>query len=632
MKHLAVDIETELIGSGRLAPLIACVSFTEEEEDGSLKTYLMTPDEGCAHLLTWFTNSEGLLFGHNIAFDLFALCRHSPTLACHVWSAYDQGRVWDLGLHERLYTLGMGWSLHPAIGRPIVTSGVSLADLARGLVGVEFGDLKGQDSPRMKYGELVGVPFEKWPQSAIQYAKLDSEVTFKVGRAQTARALECLWASPHTLLNVKDLPSQTLQNKAAWAFHHLAAWGLRCSQERVSVFNHKIETERDKLQIELRDQGILNDKLKRNMKNVREFISLAYGGDPPKTEKGQIQHSGAVLRESGDPLLVKLADYLDLDKLRSTFAPTLNKAHNGVLSPRWNVLVRSGRSSCTSPNMQQLPRKGGVRETFAPREGFIYAGADYSTAELVALAQVCISWGIDSEMAKAIKAGEDLHLALAAELLNISYEEAFTLYKSGDSEVIEMRGLAKIPNFGLPGGLGVFGLKNFAYSGYNKELTISECEQLRSSWFKRWPEMSAYFRRINHAEEKGYITQLISKRRRGGVGFTDAANTMFQGLIADGAKEALYQVVKASWMRKSSPLFGCKPILFIHDEIIVESPLEQASAAADELARLMVESMGPYLPDLPIQAEPWISSVWSKHNVERRDENGLLVDCADFYF
>ena len=632
-KHLSCDIETELIAGGRLAPLIACVSFSYKSKI-SLNphhqpvTKVCDPDEGVTFLKEWFSDPErGLLFGHNIAFDLFALCRHAPELAALVWRSYEEGRIWDLGIHERLYTLGMGWGQHPAIGRPIVTGGVKLAELARGLIGVEYGDLKGADSPRMKYGELIGVPLSEWPRSAYEYAGLDAEVTYRVGLHQITRSFNCSWAIQHSELSIYELPSQTLQNKAAWAFHHLSAWGLRSSPERVEAFNQRIDVSRLALQNKLISAGLLDEDAKKKMSMIRSCVDLAYGNNAPKTEKGKTQTSGEVLKESGDPILQDLAEYLEYESLRSKFSSTINKAAQGVLSPRWNTLVRSGRSSCTNPNFQQLPRKGGIREAFAPREGFLYVGADYSTAELVALAQVCLSWGFDSEMARALRRGEDLHLALAAELVGISYDEALDRYKNEDQEITEMRGLAKIPNFGLPGGLGVSGLKNFA-KGYNKELSIEECSRLRDSWFKRWPEMSSYFRRISQAEEQGFITQLITKRRRGSVGFTDAANTMFQGLIADGAKHALYEVVKCSWMRKGSPLFGSRPILFIHDEIILETPIDKASAAGDELARVMVESMAPYLPDLPILAEPWISSVWSKSNRERRDNEGRLIDCS----
>jgi DNA polymerase I-like protein with 3'-5' exonuclease and polymerase domains len=69
-------------------------------------------------------------------------------------------------------------------------------------------------------------------------------------------------------------------------------------------------------------------------------------------------------------------------------------------------------------------------------------------------------------------------------------------------------------------------------------------------------------------------------------------------------------------------------VLFIHDEIILETPKEKASAAGDELARLMVEAMRLCIPHLPMGVDPWISSKWSKDNKEKRDEEGRLIPCA----
>ena len=626
-KHMALDIETELIGAGRLAPRIACVSISYGKEPS-----LHSPTEAVEILTAWLSQEHGWLVGHNIAFDLFALCRHSPKLAPLVWRCYEDGLVWDCGLHERLYTLGMGWSIHPAIGRPIVTGGVSLADMARGLVGIEYGDLKtGASAPRMHYGDLIGVEIDDFPQSAVDYALLDARVTFSVFQYQLDRCFETTWSKTEHKAGSEffELPSQTLQTRAAWALHHLAAWGLRSSPERVEQWAEELTTKRSSFKEGLTTAGFLKESDgKRDMSIIRRSVELAYGAKAPRTEKGQIQTSNEVLRESGDPLLYKLAEYMDLEKLKTTFEPTLKDAAGGVLSPRWNTLVRSGRCSCTKPNLQQLPKKGGVREAFTPRENHLYVGADYSTAELVALAHVCEEWGIKSEMGAALRAGYDLHLALAAEMLNITYEEAQNRHKSEDAEIGKMRQLAKVPNFGLSGGLGAEGLKGFAKSSYNIELSLDECKKLRASWFKRWPEMSAYFRRIEAAEQKGHIVQSYSHRRRGGIGYTDGANTMFQGLIADGAKEALFDVVRACWMEPQSPLFGSRPVLFIHDEIILETPKEAAAAAGDELALLMQRAMKRCIPNLPMGVDPWVSSVWSKSNKERRDAKGFLIPCA----
>ena len=78
-------------------------------------------------------------------------------------------------------------------------------------------------------------------------------------------------------------------------------------------------------------------------------------------------------------------------------------------------------------------------------------------------------------------------------------------------------------------------------------------------------------------------------------------------------------------MEPSSPLYGSRPILFLHDEIICESPEDRAPEAADELARLMVAAAKPFTPDLTMKTEPWCSRVWRKGLEEIRDESGRLI-------
>ncbi len=73
-----------------------------------------------------------------------------------------------------------------------------------------------------------------------------------------------------------------------------------------------------------------------------------------------------------------------------------------------------------------------------------------------------------------------------------------------------------------------------------------------------------------------------------------------------------------------SPLFGCRIWGFIHDEILGETPVEQAADAAEELARIMVQEFNAYTPDVPTGAEPALFWRWSKA-VEPRREGGTLV-------
>jgi len=109
------------------------------------------------------------------------------------------------------------------------------------------------------------------------------------------------------------------------------------------------------------------------------------------------------------------------------------------------------------------------------------------------------------------------------------------------------------------------------------------------------------------------------------VGFTQACNTFFQGLAADGAKAALFEVSQRCYSKPASYLYGSRPIMFIHDEIVLETPANKAAAAADELAKTMSEVMREFTPDIPIKTEVALMDRWYKDAEEVRDSSGKLL-------
>ena len=123
------------------------------------------------------------------------------------------------------------------------------------------------------------------------------------------------------------------------------------------------------------------------------------------------------------------------------------------------------------------------------------------------------------------------------------------------------------------------------------------------------------------------IEQLRSGRLRGGTNYCAGCNTYFQGLAADGAKNAIWEVMKECYVDVDSPLYGCRPVAFIHDELLVEVPedIEARTAAADRLAEVMVSAMEKWIPDVKIAAEPAAMTRWLKGAEEVRDEQGRLM-------
>jgi hypothetical protein len=141
--------------------------------------------------------------------------------------------------------------------------------------------------------------------------------------------------------------------------------------------------------------------------------------------------------------------------------------------------------------------------------------------------------------------------------------------------------------------------------------------------------MKLYFRWMSDLVEAGNgktdIQAFMSGRWRGKCFYTQACNNMFQALTADAAKAALFEVSRLCYHVKSSPLYGCRPLLFVHDEIITEAPLAQAAEAAAEMERVMVEVYSRYTPDVRITADAHLMNRWSKDAEAVHDERGKLV-------
>ena len=165
--------------------------------------------------------------------------------------------------------------------------------------------------------------------------------------------------------------------------------------------------------------------------------------------------------------------------------------------------------------------------------------------------------------------------------------------------------------------------KNF---GVN--VTMEQSQDLRQQWFDQWPEMALYFKKIGRETRRGecVVVQEGSGRVRGGCSFTVASNTQFQGLTACGAKAALFNLYKEIYTGDNkSSLSSVRPVIFLHDEIIAEGPAESSHLWAQEIVRIMVETMEKYIPDIPITCEAVLMNRWHKDAKPVYDENGRLM-------
>lgn len=632
---------------------------------------------------------SGLLVNQNIAFDFSVIAEEAHQVDVRLglvgkpesWFEAVMQRIFELldlrliedpMLRERLIdlaegTLGKDFDSVTEEGNPRRKK-YGLKPLAQKYLNVELDKL----SFRLGYSAYWNKPIEAYPDGAKKYLTDDVESALAVAGRQQERAY--LHGLPHG----HRIPNSAEQSKAAFAFNLLGAWGVRTDLRKVQQLEADLDVQERRLFLVLKDTGLIRSEGRqagtRDMKRTKELVAAAYkraGLEVPMTKSkngkggGNISTAGGVLEDialielRGSPKdildekgqvdetelfktpLYAYSQYVSIQKLKNTYLPVLFAGTMFPINGQFETLLETGRISMFKPNLTNLPRGGiktllqrlqtMVRECFVPRPGFVYSSVDYHVAELCALAQICI-WMLGfSKLAEALNNDIDPHLLLAAEqLLNITYEEAFRRKK--DKDVADMRQLAKSASFGFPGGLGARTFIDFAKNSYNVYITEDEARVLKEKWLNQWPEMRLYFRKIANFmrgyDEKGQsigdIEQYISGRIRGRCRYTAACNTLFQGAVADSCKESLYQMQKECYLL-GGRMYGARPVVFVHDEIIAEVPEERAEEYAFIQSGIMVKTMQEMCPDVKIKAEPALMRAWYKNAEAVYNRAGHLI-------
>ena len=82
-------------------------------------------------------------------------------------------------------------------------------------------------------------------------------------------------------------------------------------------------------------------------------------------------------------------------------------------------------------------------------------------------------------------------------------------------------------------------------------------------------------------------------------------NYVIQGTGGDGVKLALALL----WERRHE-MPGARPVLIIHDEIVVECDGDKANEVAAWLKRAMIDAMTPLIDPVPVEVETTIGETW----------------------
>lgn len=642
--RVSLDLETFLLSPCVQAPNTVAMGFSVEGGPVQIVAANDPAFDGVIEAL--FSDPSVLVFGHNIRYDIIALLAHGARFGLGHWpsmlfGALQRDSVTCTQLREMLLAIAAAdpkdanrkYDLGTCAARRKLPTQPNKAD--------EW---------RLRWGELAHLPVSAYPADASKYLVEDVKACFELYQAQQARS--------------EWVVDQFRQTRAAVCLGLISAWGFATDRDTVEEVYAETAADLETARAVCTEHGLVRPDGSRNVKAASARLVAAYAalGKPvPMNEPtaqmqilgkpGNVQVNDEACTGSGDHVL---AMYARASQSQSLIAK-VERLRHPVIQASFLTLMETGRTGCTqgkpqkageSPiahgfQLQNLPRavmhlcracggigcpdckgKGevegtGVRECFVARPGHVLLDIDYAAMELRTLAQIERWWFGASDLGDILNDETRCpHVEMGAMIQGVAPADAYAMKRTNPKRFKNMRQMAKAANFGTPGGMGYRRLIDYAQTSYGVELTEDQSKDIIATTKRIYRQRGPYLNRVGAwAEAAGgrfRFTHPYSGRVRGGLNFTNGANGPFQALAADAAKEALWRVTVHCYVLTDSPLYGSRPVNFVHDQVLVEVPEATFREAAKALQEQWCGGAQHVVPDIKILAEPAACRRWDK--------------------
>lgn len=274
-------------------------------------------------------------------------------------------------------------------------------------------------------------------------------------------------------------------------------------------------------------------------------------------------------------LVSAVLDYRHHDTVLGTFLGPyreLVERGDGRARPTIYTLgTDTGRMSCVRPNLQQLPREGGVRACITADPGHLLISADFSSVEV----RVMAALSQDPNLIRILGEGADLHAIVAAQAFGPDWTKAD-------------RYTAKRGVFGWAYGGGVASLARQIGVSESMMAAVIDSLALVAPRYVQWgDELKRMVRKgaTQMPTYAGRVIHLVKDQPH------KAPNYAVQGTARELLVDALLCWDQTRWAGSI--------VLPVHDEIIAMVP----EAEAQEATAALIECMTTELYGVPIVAE-----------------------------
>lgn len=328
-----------------------------------------------------------------------------------------------------------------------------------------------------------------------------------------------------------------------------------------------------------------------------------------KTSTGRFSLAEAVLQELSDDYVEArlVLEQRAVDKYLKGFIlgyQKLTSEDHPYLHPRlYLTSTRTGRLSCSDPNLQQVPRVGPLKSLFISRwPGGKLGLIDFSQAEL----RVVGILAGDPEFLKMVME-DDPHRAVAA----------LVFRKPIDQVTASERKAAKTTNFAL---LYQSSIKAAAEKA---DISEQEMKKIQNEFFNRFPQLNRYIEKLKREGIRHqYVTSIFGRRRDlSGILASEgiysaqrkAVNTPIQGPASDLNLIVIDTVVKDLRRQK----LNSRPLMAIHDssmwEIYPGEELKLAHAVQRGFENIKNSPIGqlPQAQNVPFIGELVVGRSWA---------------------
>ncbi len=387
---------------------------------------------------------------------------------------------------------------------------------------------------------------------------------------------------------------QEIEIPLAFTLADMEEAGIRVEAEELKAYGERLQVRIGELEEKIyQEAGETFNINSPKQLGVILFEKLQLPGGR-KTKSGYSTAADVLEKLAPDhPIVSDILEYRQLAKLKSTYADGLSAfiGPDGRIHSTFNqTITATGRISSTEPNLQNIPVRMElgrlIRKVFLPADGCVFIDADYSQIELRVLAHM----SGDEKLIAAYRQAEDIHRITASEVFHVPFDEVTPLQRRN----------AKAVNFGI-----VYGISSF---GLSQDLSISrkEAQQYIEKYFETYPGIKGFLDDcVEQAKEQGYSVTMFGRRRpvpelkssnfmQRSFGERVAMNAPIQGTAADIIKIAMIRVNE----RLKREQLRARLLLQVHDELLIEAPLEEV----DQVQRILEEEM-THAADLKVKLE-----------------------------